>query len=212
MCETFVEKHNLHISANQNPAKENVNASGSAPISKTLLTLCHNVLPWVNKITDYHYKWEGHSGQRCHVEKGGVYKQNNESLRQLHFVILDLWWKLMKFTTRILWDHFGKEKQRIDKSWNLSLRNMVQFLLSSHMFLKEKVSETRHVIFSLYARFISFMDKLKTYKKSLIWNLLRTEKADCRSAMRHNHRKNYAESKKGSPSMTPRRKKPFVLP
>ena len=35
MCETFVKKRNLHISANQNPTKEKVNASGSAPISKT---------------------------------------------------------------------------------------------------------------------------------------------------------------------------------
>ena len=89
----------------------------------------------------------------------------------------------------VLWNYFGKEMQRIDKSWNVSVRRMLRFPFNSHRYFLEPVSETKHVIFSMYARFINFVEKLKTCKKSIIRNLLRTVKADCRSTTGHNLRK-----------------------
>ena len=51
------------------------------------------------------------------------------------------------------------------------------------------VTETRHIITSLYSRFINFVDKLNSSKKSAVRNLFNVVKNDCRSTTGSNIRK-----------------------
>ena len=192
-CETFAEEHNLQFSTNPNPAKSKCKCirfgKGALDQNIDALTLCGNVLPWVNKIL--------HLGTTITNEKdilakdtmqkrAGYINRNNELLQEFYFAHPQSLIKIngiynTSFYGCVLWDQFGKEMERVDKSWNVSLRKMLRIPFNSHRYFLEPVSGSKHVIFSLYARFIKFTDKLKTCSKSLIRNLFRTTRSDCRS-------------------------------
>ena len=164
---------------------------GKGPLDQTLkdLKLCGNTLPWVDKIV--------HLGTTITNEKDILAKdtmqkraayinRNNELLQEFYFAHPQSIIKIngiynTSFYGCVLWDQFGKEMERVDKSWNVSLRRMLRIPFNSHRYFLEPVSRSKHVIFSLYARFIKFTDKLKTCSKSLIRNLYRTARSDCRS-------------------------------
>ena len=198
-CETFAQEHNLQFSTNPNPAKSKCKCIGFGKDIKEQegLTLCGNVLPWVNKIS--------HLGTTITNEKdvmakdimqkrAGFINRNNELQQEFYFAHPRSLMKIngiynTSFYGCVLWNQFGKEMERVDKSWNVSLRRMMRIPFNAHRYLLEPVSESKHVIFSLYARFLNFTDKLKACTKSLIRNLFRTVKVDCRSTTGHNLRK-----------------------
>ena len=72
----------------------------------------------------------------------------------------------------VLWNLFGKESLRLKKTWNVSMRKMLHLPCNTHRYFIEPISNTRHIISSLYSTFCN---------KSAILNLFHTIKYDCRS-------------------------------
>ena len=185
-CEKFAEEHNLQFSTNPNPSKSKCKCIGFGTGIKDQgeLTLSGNALPWVNKIN--------HLGTTITNEKDALAKditqkraafisRNNELLQEFYFAHPRSLTKIngiynTSFYGSVLWDQFGKEMQRMDKSWNVAIRRMLRLPFNAHRYLLEPVSEVKHMVFSLYARFINFVNKLKTCTKSMIRNLLCTVK------------------------------------
>ena len=81
----------------------------------------------------------------------------------------------------VLWDLLGKESLRLEKTWNVSMRKMLHLPHNTPRYFIEPISNTRHIISSIYSTFLRFIDKFKSCNKSAILNLFHTIKYDCRS-------------------------------
>ena len=111
---------------------------------------------------------------------------NNELMLEFYFVHPMLKVKInnsfnTSFYGCLLWDLFGKESLRLEKTWNVSMRKMFHLPCNAHRYLIEPIVNTRHIISSLSSRFLRFIDKIKSCNKSAILNLFHTIKYDCRS-------------------------------
>ena len=87
-----------------------------------------------------------------------------------------------------LWDLFGIEALRLEKSWNVSQRIMLGIPRNSHRYFIEPLSETKHITFSLLKRYIKFVDSIES-SKSVLRKMLFIVRRDCRSNTGQNLRK-----------------------
>ena len=88
-----------------------------------------------------------------------------------------------------LWDLFGIEALRLEKSWNVSQRIMLGNPRNSHRYFIEPLSETKHITFSLFKRYIKFIDSIESSSKSVLRKMLFIVRRDCRSNTGQNLRK-----------------------
>ena len=88
-----------------------------------------------------------------------------------------------------LWDLFGIEALRLGKSWNVSQRIMLGIPRNSHRYFIEPLSDTKHITFSLFKRYIKFVDSIESSSKSVRKRMLRIVRRDCRSNTGKNLRK-----------------------
>ena len=58
---------------------------------------------------------------------------------------------------------------------------MLNLPRNTHRYFLEPISMTRHVTFSLYLRFLKFIDRIGSCRKSAMTTLLNTIKYDCQS-------------------------------
>ena len=160
-CEVFATEHNLQFSTNPNPTKSKCKCIGfgSRNDKKECLMLCGNDLPWVNKINHLGTTITNDKETLTSdiMQKRAAYiNRNNELLQEFYFAHPKSLIKInsiynTSFYGCVLWDQFGKEMERLDKSWNVSMRKMLRLPFNAHRYLLEPVSETKHVVFSLYA-------------------------------------------------------------
>ena len=71
-----------------------------------------------------------------------------------------------------LCDLFNNEAERLEKSWNISQRIMLDIPRNTHRYFLESLSGTQHIQFSLYKRFIKFIVNIKKSKKPTMRHLL----------------------------------------
>ena len=161
------------------------------------MKLCGNKLPWVNSIQ--------HLGTTITNDKellasdvmqkrAAFINRNNELLQEFHFAHPKSLMKInsiynSSYYRCVLWNHFGNEVERIDKSWNVSVRKMNRLPFNTHRYLLEPVSKSRHAVFSFYIRFLKFTNNLKSNSKSILRNLFHLLKDDCQSTTGSNLRK-----------------------
>ena len=88
----------------------------------------------------------------------------------------------------MLWDLFGKEALRLEKTWNISLRLMLGLHRETHRYFLEPVSGTRHVMFNLHKRFLTFVQNIMEHKKQPMGILCNAVLADVRSTTGNNFR------------------------
>ena len=127
-------------------------------------------------------------------KRASYINRNNELIQEFYFAHLMSKVKInnsfnTSFYGCVLWDLFGKESLRLEKTWNVSMRKLLNLPRNAHRYLIEPISNTRHIISSLYSRFVRFIDKIKSCNKSAILNLFHTIKHDCRSKTGSNLRK-----------------------
>ena len=56
-----------------------------------------------------------------------------------------------------LWDLFSSSFERLEKTWNISLRLLLSLQRETHKFMNEPLSKRQHIIFSLRNRFLKFV-------------------------------------------------------
>ena len=87
-----------------------------------------------------------------------------------------------------LWDLFGSEAVRLEKSWNVSQRILLGLPRQSHRYFIEPLSGTKHIRFSLLERYIKFVKNIETSNKKVLEKALMVVKEDCRSTTGRNLR------------------------
>ena len=135
------------------------------------------------------------------MDKRALYVHKvNELIQEFHFA--DPSTKIMinnifntSFYGSQLWDLFNNEAERLEKSWNISQRIMLDIPRNTHRYFLEPLSGTQHIQFSLYKRFIKFIDNIKKSKKPTMRHLLPVIKHDYRSTTGRNLRKLNANTK-----------------
>ena len=191
-CENYACKHNMQFSTDVNPKKSKTKCMAFVKRKDVLLrrmNLCGNTLPWVNNIKHLGTLLSNDLNITADdvMQKRAAYiNRNNELCQEFHFTHPNTKIKINKsfnssFYGSVLWDLFGTESLRLDKTWNISLRKMLSLPRKSHRYFLEPISMTRHVILSLYTRFIKFTDNIRKCNKRAMVNLLNTIQYDCRS-------------------------------
>ena len=198
-CESYAKSHNLVFSTNENPNKSKTKCIAFLKEDKELekLSLCDNMLPWVNNVK--------HLGMRIENKLGGILRQdvmvkraqfiqrNNEIMQEFHFAHPHSKMKLNRvynthFTGSVLWDLFSKESGMIANTWSISIRNIFNLHRETHRYFIEPISDEKHIKFSLLGRFIRFSNALNRSSKAPLRRLYNTVKRDCSSTTGSNLR------------------------
>ena len=183
-CEEFAAKHNLKFSTDPNPKKCKTKCMAFLKKARQLpnMFLCGNPLPWVDNLV--------HLGVRITNEidgclkdadvKRGRYVQKCNNLCQ-EFTFAHPYTK-MKINSIYncstygsqLWDLFGRGVQRLESTYNRSVRVMAGLPLNTHRYFIEPVSGNQHLKIKLISDYLNFIGKVKKSKKRVL-NVLYSE-------------------------------------
>ena len=199
-CCNYAKEHNLTFSTNEDPSKSKTKCMVFQKKKRVLrkLKLDKKDLPWVNSVK--HLGSTITNNIECMmdqdlVEKRAMYiSRNNELLQEFFFAHqkTKIWINNVyntSFYGSPLWDIFSKNYIRLEKSWNVSQRIMLNLPRTTHRFFLEPLSETMHIVKSLKKRFINFISKIRESKKHVLRRVLHEIENDCRSTTGRNIRK-----------------------
>ena len=188
-CEEYANHHNLIFSTDPNPKKCKTKCMAALKKHRELrkLKLNGSDLPWV--------KNSKHLGctiveninemKKDLMEKRAIYiNRANELTQEFYFAHPCVKVRLnniynSSFYGSPLWNLFGEEATRLEKTWNISMRLMLGIPRNSHKFFIEPLTNTPHIMTSLYGRYLKFVTSLETSSKEILRKLVRQVKRDC---------------------------------
>ena len=197
--ENFCNDHNLKFSTDPDPLKCKTKCIAFLRRERPLpaVMLCGDRLPWVNSGVHLgnHFDSSYNGMARDTMTKRAQYIQKNcELLQEFSFahprtkILMNNMYNC-HFTGCQLWDLFGKETEHFEKTWNVSVRKMLDLPVRTHKYLIEPISETKHLKRILIKRFISFILQIRKSFKSAPKQLLNLIYFDTRSITGNNVRK-----------------------
>ena len=92
------------------------------------------------------------------------------------------------YSSSTLWNLFGTGAQRIESSYNRSVKIMLGLPYATHRYLIEPLTGEKHVKKVLISRYLGFMEKIANSKKKAVKMLMETSKKDVRSVTGQNFR------------------------
>ena len=106
-----------------------------------------------------------------------IISKSNELLQEFHFAHPSTHVNVNNiynthFYGSTLWNLFSKEVSKMEKSWNVSQRNIYKLHRKTHKYLIEPITSTPHIIFSLFRHFIKFTKAISSSKKSTMKEIL----------------------------------------
>ena len=160
------------------------------------VTLCGNQLPWVESfvhlgntiVTDMEIRKQDVKNKRA-----AFINKTNNILQEFHFAYPKSRAKMIQvynnhFYGSVLWNLGSKEVNRLEKSWNVAIRRVFNLPRESHCYLIEGVSDDPHVRTVLTRRFLSFIQSIRSSKKTALREVLRLVEYDTRSVTGRNLR------------------------
>ena len=199
-CSKYATKHNLTFSTNDDPKKSKTKCMVFQRKERALrkLKLSGKDLPWVKSVK--HLGSTITNDVNCKMrqdlmEKRAMYVSRNNELAQEFFFAhptTKIWINNVyntSFYSSPLWDIYSKDYSKLEKSWNVSQRIMLGLPRTTHRYFLEPLSKTMHVKKSLMKRYISFIDKLETSRKTVLRQMILELRHDCRSTTGSNIRK-----------------------
>ena len=195
----FMKAHNLAFSTNPDPRKCKTKCMAFTKKERIIapLRMNGNDLPWVTSAKHLGTKMESNIAGMAKdlMEKRAQFiNRNNELIQEFRFAHPRTIIRTNNiFNTSlygcVLWDLFGKEANRLEKTWNVSQRLMLGLHRETHRFFIEPVSGTRHIIYHIYKRFVRFVSMMLKSKKAALRNLCCKLLKDCRSTTGKNIRR-----------------------
>ena len=197
-CGEYAKDLNLTFSTNSDPRKSKTKCMAFLREERELQNIKLNGkdLPWVKtakhlgcKVTD-----ESGSLRKDLMEKRAVYiNKVNELSQEFYYAHPSTKVRINNifnsyFFGSCLWDLFGSEAVRLEKSWNVSQRILLGLPRQSHRYFIEPLSGTKHIRFSLLERYIKFVKNIETSNKKVLEKALMVVKEDCRSTTGRNLR------------------------
>ena len=191
-CSQFASTHNLTFSTDEDPKKSKTKCMVFQRKKNALrkLRLNGKELPWVTSVK--HLGSTITNDVECRMnqdllEKRAIYIAKNNELTQEFFFAhpsTKVWVNNVYntcFYSSPLWDIYSKDFEKLEKTWNVSQRIMLNIPRTTHRYFIEPLSKTLHISKSLKKRFINFVDKLRKSRKDVLRRVLREIENDCRS-------------------------------
>ena len=197
-CQDFAAEHNLKFSTDVNPTKCKTKTMAFLKAQRSLpnLILCGNPLPWTDKCkhlgTTITNKIDG-----CEEDmriKNAMYIEKNIDLNQeFHFAHPSTKLRVNSiynshYTSSPLWNLFGTGAQKIESSFNRSVKIMLDLPLGTHRYLIEPLTGEMHTKKVLISRYLGFMEKIASSNKRAVKMLMETSRSDVRSVTGNNFR------------------------
>ena len=198
ICEKYAEDHGLKFSTDRNPNKSKTKCLAFLQKQKVIrpVSLCGNELPWVEScvhlgntiVTDMEIRKQDVKNKRA-----AFINKTNNILQEFHFAHPKSRAKMIQvynnhFYGSVLWNLGSKEVNRLEKSWNVAIRRVFNLPRESHCYLIEGVSDDPHVRTVLTRRFLSFIQSIRSSKKTALREVLRVVEYDTRSVTGRNLR------------------------
>ena len=197
-CEEYAHSQNLKFSTDSNPTKCKTKLMAFLKTQRSLpsLSLCGNPLPWVDRLK--------HLGNTianvvdgCQLDlkvKNSKYiDKNNTICQELYFAHPQCKFKVNSlynnhFTGSQLWLFGSKEMEKLESTYNRSIKLMYSLPWPTHMKLLEPLTEMPHIRKILTHRYISFIRNIQKSNKKPLRNLLNLARSDVRSVTGSNLR------------------------
>ena len=197
-CEEYAATHNLKFSTDPNPSKCKTKLLAFLKKPRTLpsLSLCGNPLPWVEKLKHLG-NTIGNVIDGCQLDmkvKNARYVEKNNSLcqelyfahPQCKFMINNIY--NSHYTGSQLWLLGSKEMDRMEATYNKSIKVMFNLPWGTHRKLLEPLTGAAHLRRILVQRYLSFIRKIQNSNKKSLRSLLSLVKNDVRTTTGSNLR------------------------
>ena len=128
------------------------------------------------------------------IKRAAYIDKNNDLLQEFHFAHPRTVAEVNMITNShfygsVLWNLSSKNVQKLEKTWNVSVRRMFNLPWQTHCYLVEPVSQQPHVKTLMASRFLNFVQSIRRSKKIAIRNLLKSIEFDTRSVTGQNLRR-----------------------
>ena len=190
-CGKFAKELNLAFSTHNDPRKSKTKCMAFLKKERSLpnIRLNGKDLPWVKAAKHLGCKVTVDSGSLSSdlMEKRAIYiNKVNELSQEFYYAHPSTRIRINNifnshFYGSPLWDLFGREADRLYKTWNVSQRILLGLPRQSHRYFVEPLSGVRHVQYSLFERYIRFVKNIESSQKRVLRKMLNTLKRDCRS-------------------------------
>ena len=198
VIENYCGSHNLKFSTDPNPRKCKTKCIAFLQRQRHLpaVVLCGDRLPWVEKSVHLGNHFENqYDGMKndivCKrtqfIQKCCELQQEFSFAHPLTKILVNNIYNC-HFTGSPLWDLFGNEVGSFERTWNTSMRWMLDLPLTTHSYLIEPLSGSRHLKRILIKRFISFLHQIMNSEKLATKQLLKFIYKDARSITGNNIR------------------------
>ena len=203
ICEKYAASHGLRFSTDPDPRKSKTKCLAFLQNEKVVkpVLLCGNELPWVsscmhlgNTIVNTEKAEAGDIRSHDVKKKRACFiDKNNELIQEFYFAHPETINEVNKiqnshFYGSVLWRLASLNVQKLEKSWNISVRRMFDLPMNTHCYLVEPISQTDHVQTLMARRFINFVNTIRKSKKVALKSLLKVVETDTRSVTGHNLR------------------------
>ena len=197
-CQGFAAEHNLKFSTDINPIKCKTKTMAFLKSERALpnLMLCGNPLPWTDKCkhlgTTITNKIDG-CEEDMKIKNAMYIKRNMELNQEFYFAHPTTKLKINRiynshYSSSPLWNLFGHGAQKLESSYNRSVKLMLGLPLETHRYLIEPLTGEVHIKKVLLSRYLGFIEKILSSEKKAIKMLVETSKKDVRSVTGQNLR------------------------
>ena len=168
ICQDFATRKNLKFGANPVPSKSKTKCIifSSKPkdhIGVANITLDGVPLPWVRTVTHLGCTLDSENSmkQDMALKRGKFIGKVNSLLQEFHFASKEVMLKMINtYTTSFygsqLWDIYSSGCEKLFKSWNVTMRNVLGIDRRSHRYLLDGLTEQVHPKVMLASRLVSF--------------------------------------------------------
>ena len=195
ICQEFAARKNLKFGTNPSPDKSKTKCILFTKKAKdhhnlANVTLDGVPLPWVKKVLHLGCTLESDNSMKTDIamKRGKFIGKVNSLMQEFHFASSDVLLKLVNvYTTSFygssLWDLLSADCDRIFKSWNVTVRNILNLERSTHRYMIESLSGCLHPKVMLASRLVSFYQALVNSPKFCVRYLARLAEKDMRTVM-----------------------------
>ena len=186
ICYSYFNEHEIIISTNPDPAKSKTKCIffpyGQQEQLPTPILMGNTKLPWVdewphlgNNLNRHDFKYPGNGSLKQDLldKRGKFIGKFHGLFQEFGFMDSDLMLKVIHiyataFYGSQLWDFSGNDATKLYNSWNSQVRLIFRVPNTTHRYLIEKISNSRHIKFHLYKRYLSFIHSILRSQKDCL--------------------------------------------
>ena len=190
-CEEYAASHNLKFSTDPDPVKckTKLMAFLKKPRELPSLLLCGTLLPWVDKVKHLGNTITNNNDRNQHdakIKTSRYIDKNNSLMQEFYFAKPETKLEVNKiynshFTGSQLWDLGSRQVQKLESTYNRSVKIMLDLPWATHRYFIEPLTGEPHVSRVLIKRYLSFINKVEMSAKYPLRTLLDIARGDVRS-------------------------------